>query len=433
MTCRIEELTEKETRTRRFIIPRNPCLYQITFILFIHIHTSTTMPSTPHKPNLDGSGAIAIKMVHKDSKWTITADVVRLIFSISLLAFSTISVVYAIGTSATTVPGQFPVWTQYVALGISLFILAVLEGLQIAVVELAHNDPRQYAELYPRAAKLLAFENKGRNVERFLMGRQVLVVFTVFVAARITTFDAFFLDVPTSLIHVLMYSGFLGVILVVIVAQLTPQVLASAYPAEFLNLHGMNIAFWACLAVESTGLVHAVWFLCVTVRKLVYECVCAKSHYDEGFDEVGTVSYASITPLSMDTTNGAGGNMEVTNDMVNTAKQAEEDIEVELVAQQRYNREYQAVDDHVPDQLAALIQNVGSENRDLFYIYGDEKYMSPSQCYDKFLSAGLTPPQFLLPPDNDNHIPPHIVAMTLLKMYAEQEHQVYEQLQRNDA
>eukprot|EP01083_Nonionella_stella_P177047 621215_1 len=150
MTFRIEELTEKETRTRRFIIPRNPCLYQITFILFIHIHTSTTMPSTPHKPNLDGSGAIAIKMVHKDSKWTITADVVRLIFSISLLAFSTISVVYAIGTSATTVPGQFPVWTQYVALGISLFILAVLEGLQIAVVELAHNDPRQYAELYPR-------------------------------------------------------------------------------------------------------------------------------------------------------------------------------------------------------------------------------------------------------------------------------------------
>ena len=53
------------------------------------------------------------------------------------------------------------------------------------------------------------------------MGRQVLVVFTVFVAARITTFDVFWVDgMPESLIKVVMYSGFLGVVLVVIVAQL---------------------------------------------------------------------------------------------------------------------------------------------------------------------------------------------------------------------
>ena len=54
----------------------------------------------------------------------------------------------------------------------------------------------------------------GRNVERFLMGRQVPVVFTVFVAARITTFDGFWADVPDSFINSVMYSGFLGVILV---------------------------------------------------------------------------------------------------------------------------------------------------------------------------------------------------------------------------
>ena len=51
------------------------------------------------------------------------------------------------------------------------------------------------------------------------MGRQVLVVFTVFVAARITTFEGFW-----HWMNGLSYSGFLGVILVVVVAQLTPQV-----------------------------------------------------------------------------------------------------------------------------------------------------------------------------------------------------------------
>eukprot|EP01084_Bolivina_argentea_P054418 99793_1 len=225
-----------------------------------------------HEPTRDGSGAIAIKMVHTESKWTMTADIARLIFSISLLIFSTVSVIYAISVHGTTMP--FPSWAQYLCLGVSLFILGVLEGLQIAVVELAHKDPLQYKRVYPRAAKLLAFENKGRNVERFLMGRQVLVVFTVFVAARITTFDLFWGDVPEEMIHSLMFSGFLGVILVVVVAQLTPQVLAAAYPIEFLNLPGMPIAFGACLVVEAIGIVHAVWFLCVMVRKMVYKCIC---------------------------------------------------------------------------------------------------------------------------------------------------------------
>ena len=170
---------------------------------------------------MEGSGSIAIQMVQPDSK---VLDVIRLVFSICLLIFSTISVVHAIAYEHTTMPA-FPPVAQYFALAISLFILGVLEGLQIAVVELAHNDPEQYKRIYPRAAKLLAFENRGRNVERFLMGRQVLVVFTVFVAARITTFDGFWASVPDAFIDSVMFSGFLGVILVVIVAQLTPQVI----------------------------------------------------------------------------------------------------------------------------------------------------------------------------------------------------------------
>eukprot|EP01084_Bolivina_argentea_P048957 90110_1 len=120
-----------------------------------------------HKPHekqdaeigADGSGSIAIKMIHTDSTCTIIADVIRLIFSICLLLFSMVSVFYAISTRTTTMPPTFPAWSQYLCLGISLFILGVLEGLQIAVVELAHKDPNQYKKLYPRAANLLTFEN----------------------------------------------------------------------------------------------------------------------------------------------------------------------------------------------------------------------------------------------------------------------------------
>ena len=358
---------------------------------------------------VDGSGAIAIKMVHTDSKWTIAADIIRLIFSICLLIFSAISVIYAIAQSTTTMPDSFPPWSQYLCLALSLFILGVLEGLQIGVVELAHKDPNKYSKRYPRAAKLLEFENKGRNVERFLMGRQVLVVFTVFVAARITTFNGFWAEVPDSLINGLMFSGFLGVILVVIVAQLTPQVLAAAYPIEFMNLPGMKYAFWACLIVESTGLAHAVWFLCVMVRKMVDDFMCGKA-------EDVRLRVASKTSIDLNTMQ--------TNDVpeikvTNGAEKAEGDVQ-ENANNDPYRSTFKGNEDLIDDQMKTLLNDVlRSDKRDLFYIYGNERFMSPAQCFSKFQEAGLAPPQFLLPPDHQNHIPPHLVAMTLLKMYSE--------------
>ena len=103
-----------------------------------------------------------------------------------------------------------------------------------AVVELAHGNPATYFKYYPRAARLLEWENRGRNVERFLVGRQVLVVFIVFLCGRITTFDTFIIDMPQWVVASLGHSGFLGVIMVVIIAQLTPQVFYQLYKSMYI-------------------------------------------------------------------------------------------------------------------------------------------------------------------------------------------------------
>eukprot|EP00485_Elphidium_margaritaceum_P005256 CAMPEP_0202700780 /NCGR_PEP_ID=MMETSP1385-20130828/13946_1 /ASSEMBLY_ACC=CAM_ASM_000861 /TAXON_ID=933848 /ORGANISM="Elphidium margaritaceum" /LENGTH=318 /DNA_ID=CAMNT_0049358045 /DNA_START=133 /DNA_END=1089 /DNA_ORIENTATION=+ len=307
-------------------------------------------------------------------------------------------------------PDVFPPWAQFTILIVALFILGVMEGVQIGVVELAHKDPNKYRKQYPRAANLLALENKGRNVERFLLGRQVLVVMTVFVAARITTFEGFWDEM-----HALSYSGFLGVILVVVVAQLTPQVLAAAYPVEFLNMYGMKIAFRACLIVEATGLVHAVWFLCVVTKSMCGACLCRQS--DE-MDDYAFERVASRSPDNMDVVT-----VPITKDMSKVAGQAEEDIEVEVALKSkeldiRNRTEFMASRNTIDDEMATLIEHAGN-NADFYYIYGDDNFMSPAQCFEKFKKAGLTPPNFLLPPEHKQHIPPHIVAMMLLKMYTE--------------
>ena len=193
----------------------------------------------------------------------------------------------------------------------------------------------------------------------------------------------------------------------------------------------MKIAFWACLIVEATGLVHAVWFLCVIVKKLLYKCVCARADFARLLDE-------SPGDSTTDVTNRAGMEIDITNDMLKAAENAESKIneEVELAKKDKEERskwktEYASKNDDMDDQMNNLITEVGN-NRNLFYIHGDEKYMSAAQCYDKFKEAGLTPPQFLLPPEDQNHIPPHIIAMTLLKMYTAPSQEKVDDLDKKD-
>ena len=65
-------------------------------------------------------------------------------------------------------------------------------------------------------------------------------------------------------------------------------------------------------------------------------------------------------------------------------------------------------------QIEELMQQIESRP-DLFYLHGDGKYLAPSWYGDKFEENGIKTPCFLLPPSDPNHIPPHIVAMALLR------------------
>ena len=47
----------------------------------------------------------------------------------------------------------------------------------------------------------------------------------------------------------------------------------------------------------------------------------------------------------------------------------------------------------------------------------DKTYPSPNECFQIFKEANLLPPRFLLPPQDDKHIPPHIVALKFISKY----------------
>merc|ERR1711913_154343 len=197
-------------------------------------------------------------------------DIVRYIFSLGLLIFSGVVTCYSILEQKTSMWKEVPGWASLLIFIFVLWCLGVMEGLQIALVELKRLNPEFYQNTHPTAYKLGQIASRGDNIEKFLMGRQVFVVCSVFFAAKLTTIhgrteDGFLFYVPAWVQAVFLETGLLACVVVVIVAQLMPQIVASIYPVQFLELLVMRPAYYACIVLESTGLTHFCWVLAYAI------------------------------------------------------------------------------------------------------------------------------------------------------------------------
>merc|ERR1711936_811800 len=180
--------------------------------------------------------------------------------------FSTVVTFYAILEQKTSFWKAVPGWAALIIFLLVLFLLGVMEGIQIALVELKLQDPATYKESHPKAFRLGQIAARGDNIERVLMGRQVFVVCLVFFAAKLTTIhgnseSGFLFYVPAWVQAVFLETGLLACVVVVIVAQLMPQIVASLYPVQFLELVVMKPAYYACIGLEFCGFTHFCWVL----------------------------------------------------------------------------------------------------------------------------------------------------------------------------
>ena len=193
-------------------------------------------------------------------------DYLRFVFSFCLLIFSGVVTCYAIWAQKTSMWKAVPGWVSLIIFIMVLFLLGIMEGLQIALVELKRQEPESYKNSHPKAYRLGQYAMQGDNVERFLMGRQVFVVCCVFFAAKLTTIhgnseSGFLFYVPDWVQALFLETGLLACVVVVIIAQLMPQIVASLYPTQFLELMVMRPAYWACIILEASGVTHICWVL----------------------------------------------------------------------------------------------------------------------------------------------------------------------------
>merc|ERR1719499_2970508 len=147
--------------------------------------------------------------------------------------------------------------------------IAQLEGCQISVVGLQGFDPETFKESHPRAYRCCKAVHTGPNVERFLVGRQFLLLFNGFLVSRIgggTGIDHFEMGSWEWTHHFTQFfysNGTLLMVVIVALGQLPCQLVAADKMLGFfdLPLGHLYIVCYPCLGVEWIGLTHSSYLL----------------------------------------------------------------------------------------------------------------------------------------------------------------------------
>jgi hypothetical protein len=193
------------------------------------------------------------------------------LWSVALLIFSLVIVVYAIGKEWSNPPWDYthPVSEIFFFFAL-LWWISLLEGCQISYVGLQSIDMEKYKDEYPSAYAQMQLIKKGPNCERFLTGRQFLLLFNGFLVSRIGGRGAkapqeFYIgDWDWNLgATQFFYDNSILLLMIILAFQLVSQLVACDKMMGYLELPFGQYYFvlMPCMIMEWTGFVHASYVL----------------------------------------------------------------------------------------------------------------------------------------------------------------------------
>merc|ERR1712127_711946 len=207
----------------------------------------------------------------------------------AILGFCLAVVFEALFTGRTMMTVKYPSIPNGVNVFLFFFFMAIvgmLEGMRIAffaVAKLPVNE--RGTSFFGRKTCELLFKGNGQNLPGFMIGRQLTVVCSFFLVGSFTsltiepgTGENIF-GVSNGAQSFLNW-GFQGAVITTILASISWQLAASAYPIAFLNLPFTYILLVVALFLEWTGLCSGAWVL-ARIQKSV-----AGMQYDEVY--IGT-------------------------------------------------------------------------------------------------------------------------------------------------
>ena len=188
----------------------------------------------------------------------------------SLLIFSVIIIMGLIATEQTNLSSDAHPAAAYVLIWVAIGWLTMIEGGQASLVGLAPVNAELYRESHPIAYKCTKITNTGDNLDRYLLGRQFMVVLTVFSVNMSggPLGDAKLWGFPSWLTGIFLQSGLAMILFTCNVGQLNTQVNASLCMLDYINTYFGLFTLYVAMAIEFSGLLHASYLVQMAVAAL---------------------------------------------------------------------------------------------------------------------------------------------------------------------
>jgi hypothetical protein len=179
-----------------------------------------------------------------------------------------------------------------------ILYLGCLEGGQNAIVGLQPLVPHLYQTTHPLTARIIRLTQGGSSsetdttavptltvipspgdddessgkLEKFLMGRQLITVIVIFglngVGAIHEGCSTLF-ALPTPVTAIFCSSGVALIIITILLGQVTGQIISTRYMLDYLNNSLVLVTVYASIAIEISGLLHAVHFVSGAIELLI--------------------------------------------------------------------------------------------------------------------------------------------------------------------
>ena len=227
-------------------------------------------------------------VTRRDKDIDITVTVVKYLYSMGLLVFSVIVVMAAIFSEQTNVSQDTHEVLAFFVLWFLIIWLAMMEGGQGCLVGLQSVDKELFRESHPVTLKNTLLAHKGDNMERFIIGRQFLVVLVVFVINMSggAIEDANVLGLSDAMTEIFLASGVAMILMTIILGQITAQVNAANCMLDFINSYFMLFTNYVSLAIEASGLLHSVYLVQIFFSKISGKPVDSKEPPRSGLSSI---------------------------------------------------------------------------------------------------------------------------------------------------
>ena len=223
----------------------------------------------PDEVYLDGAEKHGSEPVTKrDKEIDITVTVVKYCYSTAILIFCISFVMSALFTERTSVAKEVHPAVAFLLFWFLIGWLAMMEGGQGCLIGLQAIDKDMYVDSHPRTFTNTTVAHEGDNMERFIIGRQFLVVIVIFLinASASPSAEAFASEgLVTS---IFLDNGVAIMVTTIIIGQLTTQVNAAVCMLDFINNYFMLFTTCVSLGIEYSGLLHSVYLVQIGFSKL---------------------------------------------------------------------------------------------------------------------------------------------------------------------